>query len=47
MCRGNCILVHHSNLLRIMAFLFCALNVLLVLAEVKVKVYHRKHKKGN
>jgi hypothetical protein len=47
MCTGNCILVHRSNLTRTMAVLFFAVNVLLVFVDVKVKVYHRKHKNRN
>ena len=37
MCIENCILVHHSNLIRTMALLFCALNVFVVFVAVTVK----------
>ena len=30
-----------------MALLFCAVNMFLVFVEVKVKVYHTKHKNRN
>ena len=47
MCTLNCILVQHSNLIRTMVPLFCAVNVFLVFVELKVKVHHRKQKDRN